>query len=185
MSIDNSVAKTVPTVSYVVLLRKLWIEYTQVFAVFFVTLALFPGVTLLIPAPTAIENWFGIILIAEFQLFDWIGRTAPRFIILFKRDTLWLLVYGRIVFFVLFILCIKPRLLTDQTWAYGFMFFFAITNGYAGTLAMMYGPTRVEEHERERAGIIMAFFLNFGIFTAVLFSILLLYFIEGKAGLPF
>jgi len=62
------------------------------------------------------------------------------------------------------------------------MILLAFTNGYCGTLSMMFGPKNVEPHEREHAGIIMSFSLNVGIFIAVHFAFLLLYLIEGNVG---
>ena len=44
---------------------------------------------------------------------------------------------------------------------------------------MMYGPSEVPAHQKETAGLMMSFFLNFGIFTAVNFAILLLYLVTG------
>jgi len=65
------------------------------------------------------------------------------------------------------------------------MLLFALTNGYCGTLAMMYGPTNTESHEKEKAGTMMSFFLNFGIFIATHFALLLLYLITGSIGISF
>ena len=41
---------------------------------------------------------------------------------------------------------------------------FALTNGYLGSLGMMFGPSNVEDIDREKAGFIMSTSLNLGIF---------------------
>jgi len=166
---------------------KIWREALVVFTVFFTTLALFPGV---VPSliPTNDHNlaeWFQIIMLAIFMVGDFIGRSAPRLFILFSPKTLWIPTVCRLVFFVLFVLCVKPRIFDSDIAAYLLMAVFAMTNGYCGTLAMMFGPVGASDHEKETAGIMMSFFLNFGIFVAIHFAFVLLYLLTGSIGITF
>jgi len=50
---------------------------------------------------------------------------------------------------------------------------------------MMYGPTEAESHEKEQAGIMMSFFLNFGIFVATHIALLELFLLTGSIGISF
>jgi len=50
---------------------------------------------------------------------------------------------------------------------------FALSNGYVSTISMVYGPTFVEDFEKETAGIIMSVALNAGIITGSWSGILL------------
>jgi len=169
------------TIHYGRLFLRLWREAAVVFFVFFVTLSLFPSMTGEINTTTSIaQDWFGIFLVFTFQVCDFIGRSLPRFFIVFSERTLWIPSLLRLGFFPLFILCINPVIFDSDGWYYSFMFLFAVTNGYCGTLAMMFGPVNALEHEKETAGIIMSFFLNFGIFVAAHFALLLLYLVTGK-----
>jgi len=113
------------------------------------------------------------------MIFDFVGRLLPRWIVLFSPRALGGVAILRFVFFILFPLCIKPRVLDNDAFAYILMILLAFTNGYCGTLSMMYGPKDVNPEEKEYAGIIMSFSLNVGIFIAVHFALLLLYILEG------
>ncbi|ELR21496.1 Solute carrier family 29 (nucleoside transporters), member 1, putative [Acanthamoeba castellanii str. Neff] len=168
-------------VHYFSLMKRIWREALVVFTIFFVSLSLFPGMTAQIHTAThsLSQEWFVILMIFNFQIFDFIGRTLPKFFILFSARWLWVPTFARCAFFALFILCIKPLIFNHDAWYHVFMAIFALTNGYCGTLAMMYGPTNAKDHEKETAGAIMSFFLNFGIFLAAHFAILLLYAVEG------
>jgi len=169
-------------VIYVGLLRRLWKEALVVFLVFFVTLSLFPSMTAQINTTTPLsQSWFSVLMVFTFQVFDFVGRSLPRFFILFSPKTLWIPTLLRLGFFPLFILCIEPVVFSSDGWYYAFMVVFAMSNGYCGTLAMMFGPTNALEHEKEVAGIVMSFFLNFGIFSATHFALLLNYLVTGTA----
>jgi len=63
------------------------------------------------------------------------------------------------------------------------MTLFAFSNGYFGTLAMMFGPIEVLPHEKEMAGNIMTFFLILGIFIGSHLSLLILYLVVGTIGI--
>jgi equilibrative nucleoside transporter 1/2/3 len=163
--------------------RKVWKEATVVWAAFFVTLSLFPGLTSLIqPTSKALSaDWFGILFVATFTFGDLVGRTLPKWFVVFSVRTIWVPTLARFVFFILFPLCVKEYIHTDALY-YIIMAVFAISNGYIGSLAMMFGPTNAAAHEKEKAGLIMSFALNFGIFCGVHFALLLLYLLTGSIG---
>jgi len=110
-----------------------------------------------------------IIIITGFNVFDLVGRTIPKWegLIFFNKKTLWIPVILRFAFFPLFILSLHPKIFTNDMWMYFFMAAFALTNGYCGTLAMMFGPEDVEVRDRERAGTMMVFFLTTGLTAGV------------------
>eukprot|EP01089_Gocevia_fonbrunei_P002252 TRINITY_DN1223_c0_g1_i5.p1 TRINITY_DN1223_c0_g1~~TRINITY_DN1223_c0_g1_i5.p1 ORF type:complete len:287 (+),score=22.01 TRINITY_DN1223_c0_g1_i5:341-1201(+) len=169
-------------VRYLDLFGRVWKEAIVVFGIFFVTLSLFPGISSEIKTSTSLSaDWFIILMNFTFQVFDFVGRTLPRFVILFSKRTLWIPSALRFAFFILFIFCIKPHIFHSDGFAYSFMVVFALSNGYLGTLAMMYGPVNALEHEKEVAGAVMSFFLNLGIFTAVNFAFLLLFLVTGQS----
>ncbi|KAL6046313.1 Equilibrative nucleoside transporter 1 [Balamuthia mandrillaris] len=172
-------------VSYWIIFKKIWKEALLVMLVFFITLSLFPGITLKIQTTSSGlgKDWFAILMVFNFQFFDFVGRTIPRFFVGLSKRTLWLPVALRAVFYVLFILCIKPYVLRSDGWSMTLMALFALSNGYLGTLGMMFGPTSAAPHEKQVAGIVMSFFLNFGIFLATHFALVLLYAVDGS--IPF
>eukprot|EP01132_Coremiostelium_polycephalum_P004757 gene4757-5936_t len=185
-SINSSNSKG-PSISLKALLKKVWREALVVFTVFFTTLSLFPGITGSIAnmgGGGLSNDWFPIVFVLTFMIGDLIGRTAPKWFILFTPSNLWIPTFARLAFYPLFALCIKPLVFRSDAWYFIFMFLFSLSNGYCGTLAMMFGPTKAEEHEKETVGIVMSFFLNFGIWVSTHFAFLLLYLITGDAGLP-
>jgi len=171
-------------VSYKKILKRIWPEALNVFLTFFITLTLFPGTLLLIPSRNGINaEWFGIFLIFTFQVFDFIGRTAPRFVTFPSANFLWIPTVARFAFFACFILAKDNKVFTNDYWTLSLDALMAITNGYFGTLAMMYAPSRVEDHERETAGNIMAFMLNLGIFAGVHAALIMLKILTGSFGI--
>ncbi|KAN0014522.1 hypothetical protein ACTFIU_000840 [Dictyostelium citrinum] len=170
------------------ILKKVWREALVVFTVFFTTLSIFPGLTQLIQTSNEHQlssDWFIIVFFSIFMVGDFIGRTIPKWFIIFTPSNLWIPTFLRLAFFPLFALCIKPLVFNNNAWYFVFMFIFSISNGYCGTLAMIFGPTKAEEHEKEYAGIIMSFFLNFGIWVSTHFAFLLSYLVTGSTGINF
>jgi len=175
---------TYNSVSYLAIMKRIWPEALNVFLAFFITLTLFPGTILLIKSRNGINAaWFGIFLIFTFQVFDFIGRTAPRWVRFPGPNYLWIPSVGRFVFFACFILAQQGKVFTNDYWTFTLDALMAITNGYCGTLSMMYGPSRVHEHERETAGTIMAFMLNVGIFAGVHAALIMLKMLTGSFGI--
>ena len=166
-------------------LKKIWLFGVTVWSVFFVTLSLFPGMTSVIPSNSwefpYDDQWFAVVNIFLFQLFDFVGRMLPRWLIIIKPRFLWIVAFSRVVFGALFILCIVPKHhpIFGSNWAsFVIMMVFAISNGYTGTLAMMFAPESVDGHEKSKAGMIMSVFLQVGILMAVLFALLILFLVE-------
>jgi equilibrative nucleoside transporter 1/2/3 len=137
-----------------------------VFAVFTVTLAIFPGLVVTIPtyypdSPWA--SWFPIVSVLFFQLFDSIGRTVPRWFVVLSQRTIVVPVLMRVAFLVLFLLCLKPRYIVHDAFPLVFMAGMAFTNGYFSSLIMMFAPSNVRDNEKQTAGTLMTFFLLLGI----------------------
>jgi len=160
---------------------RIWVEALNVFLAFFITLSLFPGVLLLIESHHGIrEDRFAIALIFTFQVFDFFGRILTRFVKFPSARYLWIPSVGRFSFFAFFILAQQNRVFTSDYWTFAFDAAMALSNGYLGTLAVMYAPERVEDHEREAAGNIMAFMLNLGLFVGVHAALVLLKILTGS-----
>lgn len=171
----------------VAVFAKLWPDALTVALNFLITLALFPGITSQMTSPNFCytTGWFPIILITLFNAFDFIGRTAPRWDALIFVSPRWLPAATalRVVFVPLFIMCMHHVGLTSDMWAYASMIGMALTNGYFGTLAMMYGPERVGVKDKEQAGTVMVFFLTAGLTSGVWTGVLLngFYGLQGTA----
>jgi len=93
----------------------------------------------------------------------------PSFFILFNPRNLIIPTLVRLAFFPLIVIMSyetpeTPYLHSDGI-AILIIAIFALTNGYLGTLSMIFGPSTVDltENEKPTAGIIMSFSLGFGI----------------------
>lgn len=173
-------------VRYRDVLKKIWVQGINALFCFFVSLSLFPGLTYKIPpsTPKLGNGWIGILLVGMFQIFDLVGRTAPKWTLFISPKWLWPCNLARSIFFILFPLCIIPLgdpYIKSNVWAIIFMIIFSLTNGYFGTLAMVYGPMEVEEHERQVAGNLMSLFLQTGIFLGVNFALFMLFCVDPEA----
>jgi len=170
--------------------KLLWVEAAQVWFVFFVTLSLFPSLSTTVIAPDAtkyksfFEANFALLSTFVFQIFDFVGRSLPYLSFMkFPRKWIWIPVLLRILFLPLFVVC-KPQLFSSNiigstVAAYLTMSLFAVTNGYFGTLSMMYGPEDVPPKLQAMAGIILSLFLQTGIFMASFSQLLLSYIIAN------
>jgi len=156
-----------------------------VFAVFLVTLTLFPSIMLLIKSTSANaswhDEWFDIVMMSTFMVGDWLGRSTPSFYMLIPANYLWILVAVRLGFFPLFAWCVLEPY---ADWLpIVIVLLLAYTNGLSGTLGMIYAPQTVRAHERETAGLVMTFFLNFGIFCGVQLALPVRYVLVGNWGI--
>ncbi|KAJ6237318.1 equilibrative nucleoside transporter 1 [Anaeramoeba flamelloides] len=157
-SIDNEAVEK--EVKILPLLKKTFPYGISVFTVFTITLAIFPSVIVEIPSNSNYLNktgWFAVILITLFNTGDLIGRSLPEWFPNFLSTKFIIcVVFLRLIFCVLFVLCVKKTIFSDAA-AIIFMIIFAITNGYPSTVVMMRGPfdKKIEEHERDTVAMIL------------------------------
>ncbi|GKT35981.1 Equilibrative nucleoside transporter like protein [Aduncisulcus paluster] len=153
------------------ILKSIWVDCLSIFFVFFITLALFPGVTNMVtPASSMDPDWFGIWNMSCFMVGDMVGRSLPQLVVLWGRKTNIVVVFARLIFYPLIILQVEEVLHSDLL-LYITMLLFSATNGYTSTLAMMYGPTQVEKKDKPQAGVLMTVFLNSGLFGGSLLAL--------------
>ncbi|XP_077138059.1 equilibrative nucleoside transporter 1 isoform X2 [Ranitomeya variabilis] len=172
--------------SIIGILKKIWVLALSICLVFTVTISIFPSVTADVKSTIAGDSEWGKYFIPVscfllFNLFDWAGRSLTTLVMWPSKDSklLPVLVAVRLVFLPLFMLCnVRPRsyvpdLLKHDAWYICIMVLFALSNGYLASLCMCFGPKKVNVHEAETAGAIMAFFLSLGLALGAGFSFLL------------
>ncbi|KAM4772346.1 equilibrative nucleoside transporter 1 [Rhinophrynus dorsalis] len=172
--------------SIINILKKIWMMALSVCLVFTVTIGIFPSVTADVKSTIAGKSKWDIYFIPVscfllFNLFDWAGRSITALCMWPGKDSkiLPLMVAVRLVFLPLFMLCnVYPRTylpvyLAHDAWYICIMIVFALSNGYLASLCMCFGPKKVDVHEAETAGAIMAFFLSLGLALGAGFSFLL------------
>eukprot|EP01130_Rhizamoeba_saxonica_P002260 TRINITY_DN120_c0_g1_i1.p1 TRINITY_DN120_c0_g1~~TRINITY_DN120_c0_g1_i1.p1 ORF type:complete len:413 (+),score=49.48 TRINITY_DN120_c0_g1_i1:273-1511(+) len=173
--------------------KKIWVQGVSVFLVFAVTLSIFPGLSAGIlpetggifdsnPVPSFL---YPTIMSGTFQLFDFIGRSLPGVTTFVPAQFIWIPVFIRFVFIAVFMMLFVPLgnpLIYNDWIALISMALMSLTNGYFGTLPMIYGPSnrKLKDFERPIAGSIMGFCLQLGIITGVHLGLLYSYILTGK-----
>ena len=141
-----------------------------VFVSCLITFSMFPGVTDLSDSSLSFVSysWSLILYALLFNLCDTTGRFLPSLIKLFTPNTLPILTIARSVFIATFILNYKL-----DGYLFGTNWFkivniclLGVTNGYAQTLHMMFGPELVANKLKTVAGFIMSTHIQFGCFIA-------------------
>ncbi len=138
---------------------------------FFITLSVFPAVTADVQTysfPRQPAMWIGLYCFLLFNVGDWSGRLLAGWARIADGHALRLLITCRVGFLPLFMLCnhTKTRLpivFEHDAFPVAFMFLFALSNGYAGTICMMTAPSLVSDAAGMQAGTIMASCLVLGI----------------------
>ncbi|XP_060593578.1 equilibrative nucleoside transporter 3-like [Ruditapes philippinarum] len=168
--------------------RKIWKEGISVCLVFLVTLSCFPAIAssivsvVKIPTPWSEKYFSALVCFLLFNCGDWSGRSVagsihwPRY---GQSSLLLMFSVLRVVFIPLLMFCnVQPR--TSHIWFNSdiypvvFILLLGLTNGYFGTLAMMYGPRRVSADKAESTGAMMSSFLTTGLVSGSLIAILLM-----------
>lgn len=166
-SIDYTEGHSGPQVNYCSLMRKIGLQIFNVSAVFVMTFLVFPGVLVTIPNTYSMNNgWMVVLLIAEFNVFDTIGRFLAGCFrpAMFGPSKLHVHAALRFLMYGIFLMALKGvGFLSDSTTVIVMNAIFSFTNGYYASLAMMYGPDAADVHEKEAAGYIMSLFLNVSI----------------------
>ncbi|KNC51900.1 equilibrative nucleoside transporter [Thecamonas trahens ATCC 50062] len=158
-----------------------------VFVNFALTLAMFPGVALLIKSEHAGLNAcpvapaecpagqgtsavpIGVWLVFTFMVGDFVGRSLPGWMEASLPDELLGgAIASRAIFVPLFVLQVAPRVIASDGVAFCVMAVFAVSNGYCGSLCMIRGPEAARTNaDKELAGMIMVASLTSGLTLGV------------------
>ena len=166
-------------IPYLQILRQILPMAVSVCIVFTTTLALFPSVLSGIESVNKSNGsiWTNKLFsplscFLLFNLGDLTGRTVAGIIPYFNEKSwmLPILCIGRFIFVPLFALCNYrpevrrfPVLLKHDAYPIAINVLFSVSNGYLGSLCMMYGPKLVHPKYAEVSGTIMALFLSCGL----------------------
>eukprot|EP01132_Coremiostelium_polycephalum_P009910 gene9910-12153_t len=138
------------------------------FFVFLLSMFLFPGIILEIPARNIRSDWFIITILTIHNLFDFIGKSIPIYLHpngkrIPSTIALWILTLGRFVFVALFFLCIYTKTFMSDAWPIIFVSILAYLNGYICSIVMAEGPRIVKREYKELSGIFMTTCLIIGL----------------------
>ncbi|XP_030628609.1 equilibrative nucleoside transporter 3 [Chanos chanos] len=173
------------------ILSKTWVLGFCVFYVFFISIAIFPAISSGIQSMQKDSGspWtdtyfvpltsFFLYNVADFcgrQITAWLQVPGPT------SKVLPILVLCRTILVPLFVFCnYQPRyhvhrvFFTHDLFPVIFVSLLGFSNGYLGTLPMIYGPKVVPKDLAEPAGVLMSFFLTLGLAVGSAFSVLLVH----------
>lgn len=173
------------------IIRKIWVLGLSVFYVFFISIMVFPAVSSGIQSVDKDSGspWtstyftplssFLLYNVADFcgrQVTAWLQVPGPT------SRVLPVLVLCRSALVPLLMFCnYQPRdnihtvLFTHDVYPILFNCLLGLTNGYLGTLPMIYGPKVVSRDLAEATGVVMSFFLTLGLAVGSAFSVLIVH----------
>jgi len=161
--VDADGLEIVEAISTKDLIWKLRIGIVSVVLVFLVTLALFPGVISEMKSSNIGNDWWSLILFTIFNFTDTVGKFVPSVSQPLGLNGLLIGAVMRVAFLPLLIICVSPSVISWD-WVQALLVAaFGISNGFLGTVAMMLGPEQVDSNARNRAGLVMVFFLTSGL----------------------
>ncbi|KAL2643277.1 hypothetical protein R1flu_010864 [Riccia fluitans] len=132
--------------------------------IYVVTLSIFPGFLAEDVHSAFLGDWYGILLIGTFNLFDLVGKSGT---ILYTPDTAHVTIVGsvaRLLFFPLFAGCLHgPKAFRTEVPVFILTALLGITNGYFTSMGFIIAPKIVALDEIERTGTIMVIFLVIGL----------------------
>lgn len=176
-------------VSMLAIMKKIWVYAFSIFAVFAVSMAVYPAVTVLVESHPVTKgtDWNNIFFVPVvnyliFNCGDYSGRLVAGLILL--PDNQWLIAGAsvlRVVGVPVLMLCnAQPRrhlpVLFPWDWEYiAVMVVFAFTNGYLTNIVMINATRVVEMHEREKASSVIATMLSVGLTVGAAVGMLLVH----------
>ncbi|CAH2076019.1 unnamed protein product, partial [Iphiclides podalirius] len=169
------------------ILRKIWVYAFSIFAVFAISMAVYPAVTVLVESHPVTKgtDWNNIFFVPVvnyliFNCGDYSGRLVAGFLL--RPTNQWLIAGAsvlRVVGVPMLMLCnAQPRthLPVLFLWDYEYimiMIVFAFTNGYLTNIVMINATRVVDLHEREKASSVIATMLSVGLTVGAAIGMLL------------
>ncbi|OQR92186.1 Equilibrative Nucleoside Transporter (ENT) Family [Achlya hypogyna] len=148
-------------------LRKCLGNQIQVALVFTCSLALWPPLVTEMksynfPSLQA-SGWWPLLLLTLFSVCDCLGRFLISYRCGLTKDNIWRMVAVRFVMIPAIVASVKGLCFTHDAFSILFVLYLGFTNGYIGSLAIIFVNDCVEPHEKAVAGSFTGFFLNFGL----------------------
>ncbi|XP_028279141.1 equilibrative nucleoside transporter 3 [Parambassis ranga] len=186
---DESSTNSIPPLQPI--LRKTWVLALSVFYVFFVSIMVFPAVSSGIQSvhkdsgsPWTTTYFVPLTSFLLYNVADFCGRQATAWLQIPGPTSrvLPVLVVCRTVMVPFFMFCnYQPRdhlgtvVFTHDVYPMVFNCLLGLSNGYLGTLPMIYGPKVVPRELAEPTGVVMSFFLTLGLAVGSAFSVLIVH----------
>ena len=150
-----------------VLLKKVAFSEFIVFLVFFSTLLLWPPLITEIKSfnfPHLQETqWWPLLLLTVFSVSDCLGRLSIPYRGWLTAGNIWIAAVLRLGLFPLLICSAQGIVFTNDFFSVLFVFALGFTNGYLGSLGIIFINEQVTTREKGLVGTFTGFFLNLGL----------------------
>jgi equilibrative nucleoside transporter 1/2/3 len=166
-----SLKKVAEPVSY----RHVWSQIhwlaSSIVVIYVVTLSIFPGYITEDVHSVRLGDWYPVLLILSYNIFDLVGKTLTAIYMIESQNTMVIGCFARLLFFPLFYLVLYgPEILRTEVPVFILTCLLGGTNGYFTSVLMIVAPKNVSMLEAETAGIVMVLFLVLGLLLGSLVS---------------
>ncbi|KAL0905179.1 hypothetical protein M5K25_027366 [Dendrobium thyrsiflorum] len=134
------------------------------FLIYVVTLSIFPGYITEDVHSQVLKDWYPIILIAGYNIFDLVGKALPGVYLLQNANVAVGASVARLLFYPLFFGCLHgPQFFRTEVPVTILTCLLGLSNGYFTAVVMILAPKAVPIQHAETAGIVMVLFLVIGL----------------------
>uniref|UniRef100_A0A0C9RXN0 TSA: Wollemia nobilis Ref_Wollemi_Transcript_5582_1109 transcribed RNA sequence n=1 Tax=Wollemia nobilis TaxID=56998 RepID=A0A0C9RXN0_9CONI len=132
--------------------------------IYVVTLSIFPGYITEDVHSHLLKDWYPILLIAFYNIFDLVGKSLTAVIMLESASVAIAGSFARLLFYPLFYACLHgPHFFRTEIPVSVLTCLLGLTNGYFTSVIMIIAPKLVPLQESETAGIAIVLFLVIGL----------------------
>ncbi|KAL2903230.1 Equilibrative nucleotide transporter 1 [Bienertia sinuspersici] len=132
--------------------------------IYVVTLSIFPGFITEDVHSVLLGDWYAILLITSYNVFDLVGKCLTSFYLLENEVTAIASCFARLLFFPLYLGCLHgPQFFRTEIPVTVLTCLLGLTNGYLTSVLMILAPKTVQLQHAETAGILVVLFLVAGL----------------------
>lgn len=132
--------------------------------IYVVTLSIFPGYITEDVHSELLKDWYAILLITGFNVFDLVGKSLPAVYLLANERFAVGSCVARLLFYPLFLSCLHgPKFFRTEIPVTILTCLLGLTNGYFTSVLMILAPKCVQLQHAETAGIVTVLFLIVGL----------------------
>lgn len=132
--------------------------------IYVVTLSIFPGYITEDVHSKILKDWYPILLIAGYNVFDLVGKSLTAVYLLENAKIAISACIARLLFYPLFLVCLHgPEFFRTEIPVTVLTCLLGLTNGYLTSVLMILAPKAVQLQHAETAGIVIVLFLVVGL----------------------
>lgn len=135
-----------------------------IFLTYAVTLSIFPGYITEDVHSKVLKDWYPIMLIAGYNVFDLVGKSLTAVYLVENANVAVSCCVARLLFYPLFVGCLRgPKFFRTEVPVTVLTCLLGLTNGYLTSVLMIMAPKSVPIQHSETAGIVSVLFLAIGL----------------------